>query len=45
MKHLLLSRNKTQRSQKGAASGNLLSLSFLCHFEFFAAIQNEAPTL
>lgn len=43
MKHLFMSRNKTQRSQKAAALGNLLSLSFLRLFEFFAAIQNEVP--
>lgn len=45
MKHPFIGRKKTQKPQKGAASGNLLSLSFLCLFEFFAAIQNEAPTL
>lgn len=41
MKHPFSGRKKTQRPQKGAASGNLRPLFFLCLFEFFAAIQNE----
>ena len=43
MKHPFIGRKKTQKPHNRTMPGNLSCLSFLCCFEFFAAIQNEVP--